>query len=146
MKKHYLLLLFFSLSVFTFASTYYVSPTGNNSNSGTLTNPFQTISYAYTKAVAGDIIYLRAGTYRETVALVGKSGTYNKPITLTAYNAENAILSGLDVQSLSWSSNSGMTNVWVATYTGAAFEQLFCDSKPMLEARWPNVPKDANGD
>ena len=146
MRKHYLLLLFI-LSIFSvYPSAYYVSPTGSNSNNGSLANPFLTISYAYTKAGASDFIYLRAGTYRETIALVGKSGSYNKPITLTAYNAENAIISGLDVQSLSWSSNSGMTNVWVASYSGSAFEQLFCDSKPMLEARWPNVPKDANGD
>jgi len=148
MKKKYFCLSILLLSICNtvFPNNYYVSPTGSNSNAGTLTNPFQTISYAYSKAVAGDIINLRAGTYRETVALVGKSGTYGKPITLTSYNAENAILSGLDVQSLSWSSNSGITNVWVASYTGSAFEQLFCDGKPMLEARWPNVPKDANGD
>ena len=147
MKKKYLniLILFYSLSFPVFSSNYYVAPTGSNSNAGTITNPFLTITYAYTKAVAGDIIYLRAGTYREAVALVSKSGTYNKPITLTAYNGENAILSGLDIKSLTWTPSSN-PNIWVASYTGAQFEQLFCDSKPMLEARWPNVPKDANGD
>ena len=148
MKKHYLILfiLFLYIPFSVFSANYYVSSTGSDANSGTLAAPFKTITYAYSKAGAGDIIYLRAETYREAVALVGKSGTYNKPITLTAYNGENAIISGLDVQSLSWSSNSGVTNVWVASYSGSTFEQLFCDSKPMLEARWPNVPKDANGD
>ncbi|MEI6752014.1 MAG: T9SS type A sorting domain-containing protein [Paludibacter sp.] len=145
MRKHCLFLLFISLSIFTFATTYYVSPTGSNSNAGTLAKPFQTITFAYTKVVAGDIIYLRAGTYREAVALVSKSGTYNKPITLTAYNGENAILSGLDVKSLTWTASTN-PNIWVASYTGTSFEQMFCDGKPMLEARWPNVPKDANGD
>jgi hypothetical protein len=127
-----------------FSATYYVSPTGNDYYSGTLSKPFYSIQYAYENAVAGDVIYLRAGTYREAVALIGKSGSYNKPITLSAYNGENAIISGLDVTPLSWSVSSG--NVWVAPYYGGEFEQLFCNSKPMLEARWPNVPKDANGD
>ena len=143
---HTLFFLFcFLFSHSLFSTNYYVSPTGADANGGTLAAPFKTITKAYTKAVAGDVISLRAGTYRETVALASKSGTANNPITLTAYNGENAILSGLDVKTLSWTPSS-TPNVWVATYTGGSFEQLFCDSKPMLEARWPNVPLDANGD
>ena len=145
-EKHFLFSLFcLTLSCSLFSTNYFVSPTGADANGGTLTAPFKTITKAYTKAVAGDVISLRAGTYRETVTLLSKSGTASNPITLTAYNGENAILSGLDVKTLSWSASS-TPNVWVASYTGAQFEQLFCDSKPMLEARWPNVPLDTNGD
>ncbi|MBC8011474.1 MAG: DUF1565 domain-containing protein, partial [Burkholderiales bacterium] len=52
------------------AATYYVAPPasgGNNSNPGTLASPYATIQRAATQAVAGDTIYIRAGTYRETV-------------------------------------------------------------------------------
>jgi hypothetical protein len=58
---------------------------GLDSNLGTATSsPLETITKAYSKAVAGDTIYLFAETYREVVALVSKSGTVNKYITLKA--------------------------------------------------------------
>lgn len=129
-----------------FAKDIFVSPNGDDGSSGAINSPFKTIQKAFNIAIAGDVIYLRAGTYREAVVLTAKSGAYNKPITLTAYNGEKAILSGLDSRSLAWSSNSGIPNVWVASYSGSEFEQLFFDRKPMLEARWPNVPMDANGE
>jgi autotransporter-associated beta strand protein len=128
------------------ATDRYVSTTGNDTTgNGTIGNPYKTITKGFSVASAGDIIQVRGGTYRETVALVNKSGSAGAPITLASYTNESAILSGLDVKTLTWTTNSGMPNVWVATYTGGAFEQMFVDGKPMLEARWPNVPLDTNG-
>jgi autotransporter-associated beta strand protein len=127
------------------AANWYVATNGSDSAAGTLAAPLQTISKGFSKAGAGDTIYVRGGTYRQTVSLVGKSGSAGNPITLTSYTNETAILSGLDVQSLTWTTNSGISNVWVTTYTGGAFEQMFVDGKPMLEARWPNVPTNADG-
>ena len=127
------------------AASWYVATNGSDSAAGTLAAPFQTLSNAYSKASAGDTIQVRGGTYREAVVLAGKSGSAGSPITLTSYTNETAVLSGLDVQNLTWTTNSGISNVWVATYTGGAFEQMFVDGKPMLEARWPNVPLDTNG-
>ena len=128
------------------ATNRYVATTGNDTTgNGTIGNPYKTITKGFSVAVAGDTIQVRGGTYRETVALVGKSGGAGNPITLTSYTNEVAILSGLNVQTLTWTTNSGIPNVWVATYTGGVFEQMFVDGKPMLEARWPNVPLDTNG-
>jgi autotransporter-associated beta strand protein len=127
------------------AANWYVATNGSDSAAGTLVAPLRTITKAFNKAGIGDTIQVRGGTYREAVALVGKSGSAGSPITLTSYTNETPILSGLDLQTLSWTTNSGISNVWVATYTGGAFEQMFVDGKPMLEARWPNVPLDTNG-
>ena len=46
---------------------YYVSPQGNDSNSGMKTSPFQSISQAAKVAQAGDIVLIQAGVYYEDV-------------------------------------------------------------------------------
>ncbi|MDO9269544.1 MAG: right-handed parallel beta-helix repeat-containing protein [Methylobacter sp.] len=73
-----------------YAATYYVSPTGSDSNNGTaLSTPVKTIRQALSKAASsGDIVYVRAGTYAETVS-INQSG-----ITLSAYQSENPIIDG----------------------------------------------------
>lgn len=49
------------------ATTYYVSPSGSNSNVGDITRPWQTLAYACTQVrTAGSIIHLKAGTYNES--------------------------------------------------------------------------------
>ena len=71
---------------------YYVSPKGNNSNSGTsIDKPFQTINAALSKAVGGDIIYLRDGTYNEDITLT-RSGSLGNYITIRNYPGETPIL------------------------------------------------------
>ena len=129
------------------ATSYYVSPSGSNRNPGTILLPFQTINYALSKAKnPGDTVYLRVGTYRE-VATFPYSGTAIAPIVLTAYNGENAIISGTDIyNTLTWSPTAANTSIYQAPYTGNLFEQLFYKGKPMIQARWPNLPKDAKGE
>ncbi len=129
------------------ASTYFVAPTGKNSNTGTINAPFQTIAYALTKAkVAGDTIYVRAGIYRETANFL-YGGSISARITLTAYNHEQVIISGNDVYyNLVWTPNTSNPAIYQATYTDATFEQMFFNGKPMIQARWPNLPTKANGD
>jgi len=59
------------------ALEYHVSKTGNDSNSGSVSEPFLTISKAAKIAVAGDTITVHAGIYREWVnpAQGGESDT-----------------------------------------------------------------------
>jgi hypothetical protein len=75
---------------------YYVSPSGNNANVGSLANPWQTLAFAASQLVAGDTLYLRAGTYLRLddshFAAVGTSGN---PIRLQAYAAEVVTIGGL---------------------------------------------------
>ena len=64
MMKHFLLALLLALSFGpAFSARYYVSPAGNDINSGTLQQPFLTIQRAQTAVAAGDTVYVRGGTY-----------------------------------------------------------------------------------
>src|ERR1051325_7473065 len=50
------------------ATTYYVSTSGSDGNNGTsLSTPWRTINKAAQTMVAGDTVYIRGGTYRESV-------------------------------------------------------------------------------
>jgi hypothetical protein len=124
---------------------FFVAPNGNNSQAGTLAEPFQTVQHAFDASAPGDSIRLRKGVYREEVLLRQKSGEEGKPITLSGYRGEEAVLSGLDECTLTWRP-TGKPGIYVADYKDAAFEQMFYQGKPMLEARWPNVPLTLNGD
>jgi hypothetical protein len=92
-------------------ANYYVSPTGNDSNAGTLAAPFATITRAQTAAAAGDTVYLRGGTYTLTntqitqtdanyayVNYLDKSGTTQLPITYAAYPGETPVFDFSQVQ------------------------------------------------
>ena len=67
------------------AATYYVSPSGSNSNPGTQEQPWQTIQYAVDKTVPGDTVIVGDGVYRETV-IITRSGNPEAYIVLKAAN------------------------------------------------------------
>lgn len=50
-------------------ATYYVSTTGNDSNTGGSADPFLTVNKAVTVSGSGDVINVAAGTYIETATL-----------------------------------------------------------------------------
>src|SRR5208283_1485036 len=53
----------------SFGATYYVSPSGNDSNNGSITAPFLTPVHAASQmTTAGDILYFRSGTYNITTS------------------------------------------------------------------------------
>jgi hypothetical protein len=64
--------------VLTTSTTFYVSTTGSNSNSGTISSPFATVSYAYALLVTkynlngnAVTIQIENGTYTESVVIAG---------------------------------------------------------------------------
>jgi hypothetical protein len=64
------------------AMEYYVAPTGNDSNPGTMELPFATLQRGHDVAAAGDTVWIRGGTYRPTTGkssmagyVISKSGT-----------------------------------------------------------------------
>jgi hypothetical protein len=61
----------------------YVKPGGSDAAAGTQGAPWLTIGKALTTAVAGDIVYVGPGVYREQ-ASAANSGTSGNPITFTA--------------------------------------------------------------
>lgn len=118
------------------SASWYVSVTGNDKNPGTLAAPFQTIQKAAGLAQAGDTVYIRGGTYHESVA-PANSGTAAAPITFTNYNNEVVTVSGADPVT-GWTAAGG--NKYAATQPwdlGEGNNQLFVDGQMMNEARWP---------
>jgi uncharacterized protein YraI len=80
----------------TFAATIYVSPTGLDTGSGSITSPLKSIQSAVNVATAGSTIYLRAGTYALTtnIQIKSKSGTASSPYVLSAYGTEKVVIDG----------------------------------------------------
>jgi Right handed beta helix region len=75
------------------SADYYVSPSGSDLNPGTFLAPFATIKKATDLAVAGQLIYIRGGTYPSTEKIsLGKTAGAASPIRIRAYPGEHPIL------------------------------------------------------
>ena len=75
---------------------YYVAPAGDDDDPGTITYPWRTIQKAADTLVAGDTVYIRAGTYHEQV-VPQNSGSAGQPITYAAYPGETATIDGSSI-------------------------------------------------
>jgi hypothetical protein len=82
-------------------SAYYVAPTGNDTNPGTMDEPWQTIQHAADTLVAGNTVYIRAGTYYERV-FPANSGSEGNIITYAAYPGETVTINGTGVEVLEY--------------------------------------------
>jgi len=58
-----LLLAALTLPVAAHAATWYIAPAGQDSATGTLAGPWQSLARAQQAAQPGDTVYLRGGTY-----------------------------------------------------------------------------------
>ena len=75
-------------------TTYYVAPTGSDTNPGTITAPFATLQHAAKRAVAGDTVLARQGTYNALVTPPHSGNATNGPITFASYPGELATIDG----------------------------------------------------
>ena len=94
-RLNVVLLLFILVNYFTFSANYYVSLKGDDANNGSFVTPFRTLISAINRIEAGDYIYMRGGTYSETVTITiltenkGNSSAYKH---IFAYENEAVIL------------------------------------------------------
>jgi len=72
------------------ASTYHVSPSGQDTNNGSAPKPWRTIQYACDKVAAGDKVVVHGGTYSERVVV-------RRSMILTAAPGERPVLDGAGV-------------------------------------------------
>ncbi len=106
--KKYELLFFFLLTLATrpalLAAEFYVAPNGDDSNSGSIEQPFATVQQAQNAASPGDTVFIRGGTYRMTeeqiarrkgifavITFLDKSGEAGRPIAYRAYQNEKPV-------------------------------------------------------
>lgn len=97
----------------------YVSSSGNDNNSGSISKPLRTIQAAVDRATSGDTIYVRQGTYAEAVR-IARSGTSGNPITIRAYPGESPVIDGrAGVDCLNCGLPSGpIDDKWIDPRTG----------------------------
>jgi len=86
MKKIFIILIF--LCTILFARDYYISPSG--------ADDFSTIQAAVDIAQAGDIIYIKSGTYHERIVFK-HSGTANNYIVLKNFGKDKVIIDGTGI-------------------------------------------------
>ena len=133
--------LIFSVVQFHSQTTYYVAPSasgGSNSNAGTLAAPFETLGHAIDQLTAGDILYVRAGTYRETIT-IDENGASGNLITIENYNNEVVTIDGTVDVTGSWSTYNDVSGAYQLSSFSTDITQLFVDDQPMVNARWPNA-------
>ena len=129
-------------------ATFYVSPSGSDSNKGTKDAPFKTITQAQ-KAVraingtmTGDIeVILREGTYvlPGTVGFDerdgGKDGHY---VRYKAADGESPIITG-GMGITGWTIHDEANNIWKAEGVDGRFRQLYVNGKKAVRACFPNA-------
>ena len=94
-------LMLFVFAINTTATTYYVSPGGSDSNPGTINSPFKSWQRLSSVLKAGDIGYIRGGTYKSPlspgasdwiVTWANLAGTSSDHIVISAYPGEQPVL------------------------------------------------------
>ncbi|NME70791.1 right-handed parallel beta-helix repeat-containing protein [Flammeovirga aprica] len=131
------LLLWACFCGFVSAKEIHVAKNGNDTNAGTSSNPYLTIQKAANVAVAGDVVIIHQGTYRETVE-TKNNGTSSNPITYRAASGETVIVSATQ-EINNWTLTTN--NIYKANVTmplGMEHNALFYDGDQMDIARWPN--------
>ena len=141
MNRYFFTLLFVVFSSFLFSqNTFYVAPSssgGSDSNNGSIGSPFETIQYGVNQlSSGGDKLYIRAGTYRETIT-INKIGTSGNPIIIEAYGNEEVTIDGTVDITGSWTSHGN--GIYKLSSYSTNITQLFVDNEPMVNARWPNA-------
>jgi PDZ domain-containing protein/parallel beta helix pectate lyase-like protein/pectate lyase-like protein len=120
----------------------YVSPAGNDSNSGTLEKPFATLQRAQ-RAVRQNHanVFLRGGTYYLPATLVfaaEDSGTKDAPVIFRNYENEKPVISGgVRLESLDWHPyTNGIVEAKVPP--DLQTEEIFVNGERQILARYPN--------
>ncbi len=100
MKTRFTLIIvfLFTLTNTIFANTYFVATNGDDANAGTEIQAWKTIQKAATTLVAGDTVFVKAGTYNERV-IVQNSGTLTDNIVFSNYQNETVTIDGT---AISW--------------------------------------------
>ena len=102
---------------------YFVSTQGNNSNDGlTEDKSWATLQYAVSQLKAGDLLYIRGGSYYESHVNITAKGSASKPIMIKAYPGEKPILDGrkpefLKVPNRRWEIVDTQKNIYRSTAT-----------------------------
>ena len=97
-------------------NAFYVSPTGSDSNPGTLSSPWLTIQHAANTVQAGDTVYVRAGVYTESVNVAVSGSATAGPVTFASYPGETAVIDGTGLAVSASAGTQGLFNLVNQSY------------------------------
>src|SRR6266404_4088101 len=102
---------------------FFLSTTGNDAAAGTAAAPWKTLHKARDSTVAGDIVYLRTGTWNSSIDAEGSSssiimfagtgGTSSAPKAMLNYPSETPTWSGAGKTYITYNWTGGQTHDWV---------------------------------
>lgn len=126
---------------------FFVSPSGADTSTGSITSPFLTVIHGLRRAKAGDRLILREGVYRDNSGWFAGSATETNPISLEAYAGEKAVLTALTLVS-GWEPfdlaegkaiyRAPMPFTMCGSSSAPAGEDFITVNKiPLNEAQWP---------
>jgi hypothetical protein len=118
---------------------YYVSPDGNDNNSGLADAPFKTIQKAADLVNPGDTVIIKDGVYTsssETMVNINKGGTADRYITFKAEHKWGTILDGGNVSSYGINLGSGVSyvNFLNLEIKGFLWMGIFCNNGTSLSS------------
>jgi len=133
-----------TLPVPTGAGVYrYVATNGSNAAAGTIGAPYLTVNYAASQVVAGDVVVIRGGTYRERVTPT-VTGTVTNRICFAAMPGERVDICGSDIWTPTWVDEG--SNTWSATPdTGLFTDDVWVSGKNPFMILIASTPYEENG-
>jgi parallel beta-helix repeat protein len=131
-----------AMTVAASAATYYVAQDDKaaDTNAGTAEAPFKTIAQAQKALKPGDTLWIKKGTYRESIVLTkegrpgipafGSGKNYLGKTTVAAFPGDEVILKGSDLLT-KWAQHKDKVYVTEEPFAPGLFTLLFCDGKRM---------------
>ena len=104
-KRHFNFLILLSINCFS-QTNYYVSPSGNDINNGTISSPWKTIQHSLNNMTGNSILNVAGGVYNEKIQIslsniTIKNQTSTTPvIDATGINSQNSIISVINKNSI----------------------------------------------
>jgi hypothetical protein len=118
--------------------TLYVATTGNDTNDGSISQPFLTINKAAQVAIAGDVVIIKSGTYKPTSSIVvTNSGTASAPITFFAEVKDGVIIDGSASSTPNATDRQGLFNI-IGT-TSVTKNWVVVDGLRVINSIWAGI-------
>ncbi len=121
-----------------YAAEYHVSPDGNDSNNGSKSKPFKTISAAVAIALAGDTVTVHEGVYRERVNPPRGGTSEDMRIVYQAAPGEKVVIKGSEVIKTWKKVQDGMWKVILSNQIFGYYNPY----KDTIGGEWYNTPAD----